>query len=117
MAFERRLMVMFRPSSSRRTFSSRVPNKVSMLGVTPMFFFILYVLSGGPPQASTEEPNRARNPANAEHTSTGLQTKHSFAWRRDRSNCACPEGKSLPLTKAYPGDSGCVNGRKTRQVF
>src|ERR1051326_5569732 len=33
-------MVMLRPSSNRRTFSSRVPNSVSMLGLIPMLFFM-----------------------------------------------------------------------------
>src|SRR5208337_5380331 len=32
--------VTFNPSSSKRRFSSRVPNKVSMLGLISMFFFI-----------------------------------------------------------------------------
>ena len=35
-----------------------------------MLFFILYVLSGGPPRAGTEEPGGSRHPAIAEHTST-----------------------------------------------
>ena len=35
--------------------------------------------------------------------SCNSQTKQGFAWRRDQPECACPEGKSLPLAKAYPG--------------
>ena len=34
-------MVTFKPSSSRRRFSSRVPNRVSMLGLISMFFLHL----------------------------------------------------------------------------
>ena len=36
----RRTMVTFKPSSSRRRFSSRVPNRVSIFGLISMFFFI-----------------------------------------------------------------------------
>jgi hypothetical protein len=30
------------------------------------------------------------------------ETKQDYAQRRDQPECACPEGKSLPLVKAYP---------------
>jgi hypothetical protein len=29
-------------------------------------------------------------------------TKQDYASRRDQPECSCPEGKSLPLAKAYP---------------
>src|SRR5713101_3414064 len=90
MAFERKSMVTFRPSSSRRTFSSRVPNKVSMLGLIPMLFFIQSLYS----VLLTNRKNT--------HTSATSQTKQDYAWRRDQPECSCPEGKSLPLSKAYP---------------
>src|SRR5258705_13457857 len=43
MASDRRSMLIFRPSSSRRTFSSRVPNRVSIWGLISMLFFIQYL--------------------------------------------------------------------------
>src|SRR6266853_3479579 len=42
MEFDFRSMVTFKPSSSTRTFSSRVPNRVSMLGVISILFFIQF---------------------------------------------------------------------------
>src|SRR5579863_9970180 len=55
MAFDRRLMVMLSPSSSTRTFSSRVPNNVSMLGLIPILFFIQFE-----PCRNPDEPRRDR---------------------------------------------------------
>src|SRR5271166_5189960 len=40
MRSERRSILIFRPSSSTCRFSSRVPNRVSMLGLSAMLFFI-----------------------------------------------------------------------------
>src|SRR5260370_17257543 len=94
MAFERKSMVTFRPSSSRRTFSSRVPNKVSMLGLIPMLFFIQSLYS-------VLLTNRKNG-----HTSAISQTKQDYAWRRDQPECSCPGAKSLPLIKAYPPAAG-----------
>src|ERR1700724_722731 len=42
MEFDFRSIVTFKPSSSTRTFSSRVPNRVSMLGVIAILFFIQF---------------------------------------------------------------------------
>src|ERR1700758_5242981 len=110
MEFERRLMVTFSPSSRSRTFSSRVPKRVSMLGLIPMLFFMLVIYAGATPQAGTRDASSTRNPAKAVHTHTCFSTKQDFAWRRDQSNCACPQGRSLPLGRAYPGDPRAVNG-------
>src|SRR5258708_460260 len=42
MEFDFRSIVTFKPSSSTRTFSSWVPNRVSMLGVISILFFIQF---------------------------------------------------------------------------
>src|SRR5262249_60641378 len=105
MEFDRRLMVPFRPSSRRRTFSSRGPNRVSILGLTPMLFFMLVLYAGATPQAGTRDSSYSRNPAKAVHTNTCFSTKQDFAWRRDHSNCACPQGGSLPLHESVPRKS------------
>jgi hypothetical protein len=33
---------------------------------------------------------------------SATNTKQDYAQRREQRGCACPEGKSLPLHKAYP---------------
>src|ERR1700679_1049272 len=85
MAFERMSIVTFRPSSRKRTFSSRVPNRVSMLGLIPMLFFIQSLYDS------------RRNAAVA--TS---QTKQDYASRRDQSGCACQEGGHYHYLKRTP---------------
>src|SRR5882672_2756016 len=111
MAFDRRSMVTFRPSSSTRTFSSRVPNRVSMLGLIPMLFFIQSLrrtvrrtMWGQPPRLSRQAKRGALTTDLSQntHASATAQTKQDYAWRRDQPECSCPEGKSLPLGKAYP---------------
>src|SRR5580692_3983778 len=125
MAFDRRLMVMFRPSSSRRTFSSRVPNKVSMLGLTPMLFFMRAFIPLGSGLGSCLMLVRISDSDSSRETVDrhlrlldlrGLtnETKQGFAWRRDQPKCACPEGKSLPFSKAYPGAVRESMGAKCR---
>jgi len=43
-------------------------------------------------------PGKARQSWDVEvHLCSTSQTKQGFAWRRDQPECACPEGKSLPL--------------------
>src|SRR5437660_6024305 len=96
--FERKLMVMLSPSSSRRTFSSRVPNKVSMFGLRPMLFFIQSLRRAGD---STRQPLRRQN--------------RIVLGDGDHSEWSCPKGKRQPLIKAYPAaeweSMGCAKDR------
>ena len=59
-----------------------------------------------------------RRPADREckNAYSTSQTKQGFAWRRDQPECACPEGKSLPLGKAYPEEERESNGARLRQL-
>src|ERR1700730_18034717 len=122
MAFDRRLIVMLRPSSSKRTFSSRVPKNVSMLGLTPMLFFIQFKTTHVGMAASAVRPRLSLVAADTEllrytHACSTSGTKHSFAWEQDQPECACPEGKSLPLHSSLPRGEQGVNGRRLEVVI
>src|ERR1700726_4779165 len=53
--------------------------------------------------ASAVQPSEARHRCPQKtHTSATSRTKQDYASRRNQTGCSCPEGKSLPLAKAYP---------------
>src|SRR5580692_11019955 len=70
-----------------------------MLGLIPILFFIQSLLTRL--QTIWTGDNHVGDNHKA-HTSATSQTKRDYALRRDQPGCACPQGKSLPLTKAYP---------------
>jgi hypothetical protein len=56
--------------------------------------------------AEQSEATRPQDYPEKAHTSSASRTKQDYASRRDQPECSCPEGKSLPLGKAYPAP-GC----------
>src|SRR5438270_9342954 len=110
MEFDRRSMLMLKLSSSRRTFSSRGPRNVSMLGLTPVLFFMrVWFYRGVCPGAGSQASSHAPADAGHNHTCSTSSKKQDLAWEHNRSECGCPEGKSLPLSTSLPRSRRRVN--------
>src|SRR6185295_12347973 len=110
MASDRRSILIFRPSSSRRTFSSRVPNRVSIWGLISMLFFIQYL---------------ALPPAHwmhgclctAETLLPGQGQTFSHVWRWNQPRRRDPKCKQLPLGLGYPRPTTRVNAAKLKVLL
>jgi hypothetical protein len=109
--------LIFRPSSSRRTFSSRVPNRVSIWGPISMLFFIQYLAF--PPAhwmhgCLGAEGGKIHFALRGTGRNTPARVRTNDVWRWNQPRMLAPRCKQLPLRLGYPRPTTRVNAAKSK---